>query len=138
MSSWVRRAPMLVFLCNWAPYRSYLEWGSSARSLPPPFYPVRVMCAGRVDPAMLLFAFERGAEGVLVLGCRERECRHGSGPQQLVKRAEMVRGLMGTLGLEPERLATLELASGDGDRLAAELEAFARKIGALGKSPLGR
>jgi coenzyme F420-reducing hydrogenase delta subunit len=87
------------------------------------------MCTGRVDPSILLYAFEKGAEGIMVVGCKDKECRYGPGPQQTKKMGERVRGLMGVLGLEPERFTAKSYASQD-------MRSFVKKIGKLQKSPL--
>ena len=136
MSSWDSKGPVLAFFCNWAPYRCFFDLGKSGRSLPHPFYPIKVMCAGRVDPSILLYAFEKGAEGVMVVGCKDKECRYGPGPQQTEKMGERVRGLMGVLGLEPERFTAKSYASHDTDRLFTDMRSFVKKLGKLQKSPL--
>ncbi len=137
MSSLDSKGTVLAFFCNWAPYRCYMELGNSGLSLPRSIYPIKVMCAGRVDPAMLLFAFERGAKGVMVIGCKDRECRYGPGAEQAMKMAERFRGLMHILGLEHERFSTMKFASNEKERLVEEMDSFAKKISRLGKSPLG-
>jgi coenzyme F420-reducing hydrogenase delta subunit len=135
MHSWDNRGPVLAFLCNWAPYRCFMDLCKSGRSLPHPIYPIKVMCSGRVDPAMVLFAFERGAEGVMVLGCKDKECRYGPGPTQSEKTAGTIRRLMHALGLETERFAVLQYADDDKEKLVEDMEAFIQTIAALGKSP---
>jgi coenzyme F420-reducing hydrogenase delta subunit len=94
------------------------------------------MCTGRVDPSILLYAFEKGAEGIMVVGCKDKECRYGPGPQQTKKMGERVRGLMGVLGLEPERFTAKSYASHDTDGLFTDMRSFVKKIGKLQKSPL--
>ena len=66
------KGPVLAFFCNWAPYRCLLDLGKSGRSLSYPIYPIKVMCAGRMDPSILLYAFEKGVEGVMVLGVKTK------------------------------------------------------------------
>ena len=107
----------------------------SEASLPQAIYPIKAMCAGRVDPAMVLFAFERGAEGVMVLGCKEKECRYGPGPEQADKMGASIRGLMHVVGLEPNRFSTLTFSFDEKNRLFEEMNAFAEKISELGRSP---
>ncbi len=114
-----------------------MDLGKSKISLPHSIYPIKVSCAGRVDPALLLFAFERGAEGVMVIGCGDKDCRYGPGPDQVDKAAERLRGLMHILGLEPERFSAIEFASHEKERLLEELNSFAKKISSLGQSLLG-
>lgn len=130
------KGPILAFFCNWAPYRCFMDLGKSGLSPAHPIYPVRVMCAGRVDPAILLYAFEKGAEGVMVIGCRDKECRYGPGPQQAKRMAARTKGLMHVLGLEDERFSAMDYASHESERLIEDLNSFVKKIAKLGRSPL--
>jgi coenzyme F420-reducing hydrogenase delta subunit len=84
---------------------------------------------------MVLFAFEKGAEGVMVLGCKDKECRYGPGPTQSEKTAGTVIRLLHALGLEPERFVALQYADDDKEKLVEDMEAFIQGIAALGKSP---
>jgi len=135
MNSWDRQRPILAFFCNWAPYRCYMDLCRSDHFLPYSIYPIKVMCAGRVDPAMILFAFEKGAEGVMVLGCKDKECRWGPGPWQTAKIAGLVQGLMQILGLEVERFSTFEYSFDENHRLFEEMNLFAKRVSKLEKSP---
>jgi coenzyme F420-reducing hydrogenase delta subunit len=135
MQSWDSKSPILAFFCNWAPYRCYMDLCHSDASLPHAIYPIKVMCAGRVDPAMVLFAFERGAEGVMVVGCKEKECRYGPGPAQADKMATSIRGLMHVVGLEPNRFSIITFSFDEKDRLFEEMNMFVEKISELGTLP---
>jgi len=122
-------------LCNWAPYRCFMDLCQSGRSFPDAIYPVKVMCSGRVDPAMILLAFEKGAEGVVVLGCQDKECRYGPGPTQAEKTAGTVEHLLHALGLAPERFAVFHYGPEDKEKLIEDMEAFIQHLGTLAKSP---
>ena len=135
MHSSDNNGPILAFFCNWAPYRCYMDLCKSGSALYHPVYPIKVMCAGRVDPAMILFAFEKGAEGVMVLGCKDKECRWGPGPGQTAKIAGPVHGLMHILGLEAERFSTFEYSFDENHRLFGEMNLFAKTVSKLAKSP---
>ena len=137
MNSQHEKRPILAFFCNWAPYRCYLGLAKSGPSLTHPIYPIKVMCTGRIDPAMILFAFEKGAGGVAVVGCKDKECRYGPGPEHTGKIAGSIRGLMHILGLEPERFSTMKYSFDEKNRFFEEMESFAKKIENLGKSPIG-
>ena len=135
MPYWDRKGPVLAFLCNWAPYRCFMDLCKSGRSLPHSIFPVKVMCSGRVDPAMILLAFEKGAEGVMVLGCQDKGCRYGPGPAQAEKTAGTIERLIHTLGLAPERFAVFQYAPEDKEKLIEDMEAFIHRLDTLGESP---
>jgi coenzyme F420-reducing hydrogenase delta subunit len=136
MHSWNSRGPILAFFCNWAPYRCYMELCHSKAPLPHAIYPVKVMCAGRIDPAMVLFAFEKGAEGVMVLGCKEKECRYGPGPECTERTAKSIKALMHLLGLELERFSVVRVSFDEKNTLLEQIKAFSERLSQLGKSPL--
>jgi coenzyme F420-reducing hydrogenase delta subunit len=136
MHSSDNKGPILAFFCNWAPYRCYMDVCKSGNTLPHSIYPIKVMCTGRIDPAMVLFAFEKGAEGVVVIGCKENECRYGPGPGQANKMLRAVQRLIHILGLEPERFSTLAYSFDEESRLFEEMDAFAQRISGIKKSPL--
>lgn len=136
MSSSGNKAPILAFFCNWAPYRCYMDMGNSGRSPIHSIYPIKVRCAGRVDPSMLLYAFEKGAEGVMVIGCKDKDCQYGPGPGQMHKMEQRIRAMMHILGLEPERFSTSTYGSHESERLLEEMNAFVTGIAKLGRSPL--
>jgi coenzyme F420-reducing hydrogenase delta subunit len=98
-------------------------------------YPVKVMCSGRVAPAMVLFAFEKGAEGVMVLGCKDKECRYGPGPRQSTKTVKSIKSFIHILGLEPERFRSYQYSFNEKNRLLEEIDSFAEAVYKLKKSP---
>ena len=56
---------IVAFMCNWCTYSAADTAGVSRIQQPPNVDIVRVMCTGRVDPAFILKALARGADGVL-------------------------------------------------------------------------
>ena len=135
MRSWNNQGPILGFFCNWDPYLCWMEMGRCGKTLSYVFSPIKTMCAGRVDPAMVLYAFERGAEGVMVLGCREGDCRYGPGPNRVERLSKTVHGLMHVLGLEPERFLCVQCSAEDMEALFQEMSSFGERVARLGRSP---
>ena len=135
MPSLNRKKPILAFFCNWAPYRCYMDLCKSESPFRHLIYPVKVICSGRVDPAMVLLAFEKGAEGVMVLGCKDKECRYGPGPEQSTKMAEPIKALIHILGLESERFRSVKYSFNEKNRLLEEIDSFAKAVYKLKKSP---
>lgn len=128
-------ATIVAFICNWAPYRCFMDASGKAPFMLRRIYPVKVPCAGRIDPAMILSAFERGADGVLIAGCREPSCRFGPGYPSSRKTWETTARLMKTLGIETERFRALYFESHETDRFLSEMEDLVRTISGLKASP---
>ena len=70
--------PLIVaFCCNWCSYAGADLAGSSRLNYPANVKIIRVPCSCRVNPLFILRAFERGADGVILCGCRSEERRVG-------------------------------------------------------------
>ncbi len=59
---------IIGFTCNWCTYAAADLAGVSRMQYPTNIRLVRVMCSGMVHPKMVLRAFEKGADGVMVMG----------------------------------------------------------------------
>jgi F420-non-reducing hydrogenase iron-sulfur subunit len=94
------------------------------------------MCSGRVQPSLVLRAFELGADGVIVCGCEPGTCHYYFGNERQAEMFETSRKLVSLLGLGEERLR-LEWVSGkDGRGLGKVLDEFTEKVRHAGPSPL--
>ena len=61
--------PAIVgFLCNWCAYAGGDLAGVSRLQYPTNLRSVRVMCSGMVHPDLVVEAFNRGADGVIIMG----------------------------------------------------------------------
>ena len=68
------------------------------------------MCIGRINQALILRAFEYGADGVILLECKDEDCRYGPGPEVGHENVERVRKLLHLLGIGQERLVECSFA----------------------------
>jgi coenzyme F420-reducing hydrogenase delta subunit/ferredoxin len=97
---------------------------------------IRVMCAGRVDLAFVLRAFENGMDGVFIGGCRLNECNYVThGNFHALNMALLCRRIMEHIGLNPERLRIEFMSAADGILFTEVVNDFGKKVKALG--PLG-
>jgi coenzyme F420-reducing hydrogenase delta subunit len=74
---------------------------------------IRVPCTGKVDVLHILRCFERGADGVMVVGCREGDCHYQSGNFRAKKRVERARQILEQIGIGGERVRMCNLSSSD-------------------------
>jgi len=129
--------PKIVgFLCNWCSYAGADLAGVSRIQYPPNLRIVRVMCSGRIHPALILEAFRNGADGVLVAGCHLGDCHYISGNYKAKNRVLMLKKVLEQLGLEPERLRLEWVGASEGDRFAKVIKNMTEEIKKLGPSPL--
>jgi coenzyme F420-reducing hydrogenase delta subunit/glycine cleavage system H lipoate-binding protein/Pyruvate/2-oxoacid:ferredoxin oxidoreductase delta subunit len=96
---------VVAFLCRnsaWEAYEAALK--QQVPALPAGFTPIRMPCAGKVDPEYVLKAFQAGADGVLVLACPEDNCKSAHGNLCAKWNVEQVQGLLAEAGIDPGRL----------------------------------
>jgi NADPH-dependent glutamate synthase beta subunit-like oxidoreductase/coenzyme F420-reducing hydrogenase delta subunit len=124
----------VVFSCNWGAYGAVEAAGVQHLSYDPAVRLVRLMCAGRAHEGLILRAFTQGAARVLVLACGHEEgrdhrapaslCHYHTGNRQAAQGVAQARHLLELLGLDPARLALVELQPGDAAGFVAAVEAF--------------
>jgi coenzyme F420-reducing hydrogenase delta subunit len=127
---------VVVYLCcNCLPQGRHLprQWDEAGARVQ-----VReVPCSGKMDAQYLLHAFEGGARGVCVVGCREGDCHLAQGNYRAEIRVRTVQRMLGEIGLEPERAELLHFGP---DASVEELEKLVReavgRVGACGATPL--
>ncbi|MCK4478806.1 hydrogenase iron-sulfur subunit [Candidatus Bathyarchaeota archaeon] len=128
---------IIGFLCNWCAYAGADLAGVSRIQYPPNIRIIRVMCSGRVDPAFILEAFKDGADGVLVAGCHlPSDCHYISGNFKALRRVTLLKRVLKTLGIEPERLRLEWVSASEGEKFATIVRDMVKQIKQLGPNPL--
>ncbi len=129
--------PRIVgFLCNWCCYGGADLCGVSRFQYPPYIRVIRLMCSGRVDPAFVLRAFANGTDGVFIGGCHINDCHYNTeGNYYAYGMVQMLKKLLGHIGIDPERLRLEWVSAGEGIRFAEIMNEYGGRIKALG--PLG-
>ncbi len=115
---------VVVFTCNWSAYSGLETAGLEHRDYSPTVYPFKVMCLGRLGPGIILKALERGASGVLMLGCPQGECRYEFGGRRAQNTFIVASDLIRKLGYPQKRLKMDHLAVGDGKGLTDKFREF--------------
>jgi F420-non-reducing hydrogenase iron-sulfur subunit len=88
-------------------------------------------CSGKVDVPYLLKALETGADGVVIVACRKKECRHFEGSLRAHKRAEAVESLLEEIGRGAGRMAVIECAQGGAGQVCDEIKQFIEQVRSL-------
>lgn len=97
---------------------------------------VRVPCTGKVDILHILRAFEKGADGVYVVGCMEGDCRFNRGNLRARKRVEAAQKILDTVGVGGDRVKMFNLSSGEGPKFAQIATEMTAKIKEMGQNPV--
>ena len=127
---------IIGFLCNWCSYAGADLAGVSRLQYPPNIRVVRIMCSGRIDPVIPLEVFERGADGILVLGCHPGDCHYSEGNLYEERKIKMLKKLLVLTGLGSDRLKLEWVSASEGQRFAQLVTEFTEQIKKLGPSPL--
>ena len=123
---------ILLFLCNWGAHAAFLTLQDQRRPIPDEIRMVRTPCTGRIDRAMLLKAFAKGADGVALVGCEPGTCRYGSGTATSQRNTEDVRKILDLMGLGGQRLRFAGFLPEQSEDLLSFLQEFTAEIQALG------
>ncbi len=130
------RPKIIGFICNWS-LPTEVDIASTSRIHGyPKIRIVRVMCVGRIDPAIVLETFAKGADGVLVIGCHPPDCHYVEGNLQAERKIKMLKKLISRTGLEPERLRLDWAYASEIERFAKIIDNFRNQVTVLGSSPL--
>ncbi len=97
---------------------------------------IRVPCTGKVDVQHILRSFEKGADGVYVVGCMEGDCHFNSGNLRAKKRVEQAAKILDTVGIGGDRVRMYNLSSSEGPLFAQYAREMEELIQNLGPSPL--
>jgi len=129
--------PKIVgFLCNWCTYAAADLAGSSKLEISSSLTVIRVMCSSRIDHNLLLTTFFNGADGILIAGCHPGDCHYEKGNYFARRRYALLKKVLLTLNLEPERLQLSWVSAAEGNRYADVVNTFTEKIKKLGPSPV--
>lgn len=126
---------IVVFACNWCSYAGADTAGVSRIQHQPHFRMIRVMCSGRIQPAFVFRAFEKGADGVLVSGCHFGDCHYIFGNERAVEQFAKTMNVVKLLGIEEGRLRLEWISAAEGGRFAEVINEFTDQVRALGPSP---
>ena len=97
---------------------------------------IRVPCTGKVDVLHMLRAFEKGADGVYVVGCREGDCHYNAGNFRARKRVGQVRQVLDTIGIGGQRVRMCNLSSSDAPLFVKYAEEMHARVLEAGPNPM--
>jgi quinone-modifying oxidoreductase subunit QmoB len=100
------------------------------------FIPVR--CLGSVNTIWIKDALAQGMDGVILIGCKhgdDYQCHFVKGSELAEVRVKKIGDALASLALEEERVAFVELAIDEYDRLPKVINEFVEEVDALGPNP---
>jgi F420-non-reducing hydrogenase iron-sulfur subunit len=123
---------MVAFVCNWCTYTGADLAGTSRLTMAPNVRILRLPCSGRIDPLMVLKAFERGADGVIVSGCHPGDCHYTSGNFHARRRFAIFHDLLQFFGFEEDRLTFSWVSASEGLKWREIVDGAVERVRGLG------
>jgi len=120
---------VVVLTCNWNAYSALETAGAEQREYSPLVHPLKVMCLGQISPGIVLKAFEKGADGVLLLGCPPGECRFEFGNRRAEELFVEAKRMAELLGYGEHQLKLDWLGAGQGEAYHDKVQAFIKGLG---------
>ena len=99
---------------------------------------VRVPCAGRVSPLAVMTGLQRGADAVLIVGCKEGECHYKEGNKLGGGRLAMLSELLQMSGVDQERVHFARMGALDRGKFAELVDEAVQDAQNLGPLAWGR
>ena len=97
---------------------------------------IKLPCTGRVDLIHLLRSFEKGADGVCVVGCLEGACQFTSGNIRARKRVEEAKRILDSIHIGGERVEMFNLSSSEAPLFVKVITEMTEKIKEMGPNPM--
>ena len=95
---------------------------------------ISLPCSGKIDIPYLVKAFETGADGAVIVTCKQNECKHLEGNLRANKRAEAVESLLEEIGMTKGRMSVIMLKDGGVEQAFTEIKSFVDKVKKLPQS----
>ena len=89
---------IIAYVCNWCTYLGADLAGTNRLEYPANVRIVRLPCTGRIDFNLIVKAFERGADAVLVSGCHPGDCHYTAGNYHARRRWILFPAIVGNPG----------------------------------------
>jgi heterodisulfide reductase subunit A len=126
-------APALVLMaCGQSAMPALAQLSRQGQIWPAGLLVLPLNCAGRVGLELIMRALSLGAAGVLVAGCHDGMCRSLSGNLRARLATGQAARTLTELGLSPEAVSFLHLASNQPQALVSAVESMHQRLGGPG------
>jgi heterodisulfide reductase subunit D len=127
---------IILFLCNWNPHAAFNTLQEKEYKIPPEVKMIRIPCTGRITKSLLFKAFEMGADGVALVGCKPGSCRYGAGTDNSINNTKDIQNILELVGIGKDRMCLATFLPHESEYLSRFLNDFCNNIKLMGKSPV--
>ncbi len=123
---------IVILSCNWDGWSCIDAAANAGLSYPFSATVIRLSCLSGINVGLILRAFEYGADGLLLIGCQERECQYGRYSRDIDSEFDRAVRLLHMLGIDKKRLKMVHLAPFDGEGFISSLNIFSNELRSIG------
>jgi F420-non-reducing hydrogenase iron-sulfur subunit len=127
---------IIAFCCNYCAHSAAALAGSERLQYPAGVRIISTPCTGKLELEHLLDAFEKGIDGILIVGCLEGDCHFVEGNLRARKRTDRIRSILDEIGLGAERLKMVNLSDVMASAFVDHVKEVMETIRTLGPNPL--
>ena len=127
---------MLAFCCDYCAHSAAALAGSKRLQYPAGVRIISTPCTGKLEMEHILEAFEKGVDGILIVGCLEGGCHFLEGNLRARKRTDKIRSILEEIGLGAERLKMVNLSDAMASAFVQHMKEAMETIRTLGPNPL--
>lgn len=123
---------ILAMCCSECGHTAVDSSGMAMMQYPANVRVMKVPCTGILQVHQFLEAFKAGAQGVMVVGCKNDGCHYEVGSQKAQKKVELAKMLLKEYGVEPERLEMFNMVFIEGADFVEATQMMTEKLQKLG------
>jgi F420-non-reducing hydrogenase iron-sulfur subunit len=127
---------IIVFCCNYCGYAAADLAGAKRMQYPPNVRIIHSPCTGKIEMEHLLAAFEKGVDGILIVGCLEGGCHFQEGNLRARKRSDRIRQMLDEIGVGRDRLIMVNLSAAMAPTFVQRVQEIVQTVRAMGPNPL--
>ncbi len=135
---WDEKPRILVLACENDAYPALDQAAMNGVEMNPWARVIPVRCLGSVSLSWITDSLNNGFDGIVLMGCQkgdDYQCHFVKGSEMGLERMSKVGDTLETLNLEPERVASYEVAITDVERAPKLINDMAETIEKIGLSP---
>ncbi|MDT8422251.1 MAG: hydrogenase iron-sulfur subunit [Desulfuromonadales bacterium] len=122
---------VLLIACEGCGYRCLNNGAESGATWPVGVMPLRVVCGGQIDTRLIIHAFVKGFDGVGLVICGEGCCHNIIGNVDLERRANLLREILGSRGIDEGNMKVIATCSRTGQECIDNVNEFYRQFAGL-------
>jgi coenzyme F420-reducing hydrogenase delta subunit len=123
---------VVIFVCNWNAFEGLEGAAKQGLQLPAAARVLKVDCLGQIGASVILKAFEKGADGVMLVGCSVEECHYEFGSRRAADLFDEAQRLAQLLGFREEQMEFHLVHTGEGEALIEKVQAFVDRVASTG------